>query len=84
MFEVGSIYSLDPYSTSLEEEYKCTGDVYSYSDGMRLYEMQSIDYGDYVIVDEYGELYGAGSFDDWGFWYGKDWYVVLADIDYPV
>ena len=84
MFEVGSIYSLDPYSTSLEEEYKCTGDVYSYSDGMRLYEMQSIDYGDYVIVDEYGELYGAGSFDDWGFWYGKDWYVVLEGVDYPV
>ena len=84
MFEVGSIYSLDPYSTSLEEEYKCTGDVYSYSDGMRLYEMQSIDYGDYVIVDEYGEMYGAGSFDDWGFWYGKNWYVVLEGIDYPV
>lgn len=67
MFEVGSIYALDPYSTGTEEEYKCTEDVYSYSDGMRLYEMQSIDYGDYVIVDEYGELYGAGCFDDWGF-----------------
>lgn len=67
MFEVGSIYALDPYSTSMEEEYKCTGEVYSYSDCMRLYEMQSIDYGDYVIVDEYGELYGQGSFDDWGF-----------------
>lgn len=67
MFEVDSIYALDPYSTSMDEEYKCTGDVYSYLDGMRLYEMQSIDYGDYVIVDEYGELYGAGSFEDWGF-----------------
>ena len=32
MFDVGSIYSLDPYSTSLEEEYKCTGDVYSYAE----------------------------------------------------
>ena len=28
---------------------------------------QNLHYGDYVIVDEYGELYGAGSFDDWGF-----------------
>lgn len=67
MFEVGSIYALDPYSTGTEEEYKCTGDVYSYLDGMRLYEMQSVDYGDCVIVDEYGEMYGAGCFEDWGF-----------------
>lgn len=67
MFEVGSIYSLDPYSTGTEEEYKCTGDVYSYLDCMRLFEMQSIDYEFYVIVDEYGDMYGQGSFDDWGF-----------------
>lgn len=67
MFEVGSIYSLDPYLTSMEQEYRCTGDMYSYLDGMRLYEMQNIDNGDYVIVDEYGELYGAGCFEDWGF-----------------
>ncbi len=67
MFEVGSIYALDPYSTGVDEEYKCTGDVYSYSDGMRLFEMQNIDDGYYTIVDEYGELYGVGSFEDWGF-----------------
>lgn len=67
MFEVGSIYSLDPYSTGTEEEYKCTGDVYSYPDCMRLFEMQSIDYAFYVIVDEYGDMYGQGSFEDWGF-----------------
>ena len=67
MFEVGSIYSLDPYVTGNEQEYKCTGDVYSYSDCMRLFEMQNIDYEFYVIVDEYGDMYGQGSFDDWGF-----------------
>lgn len=67
MFEVGSIYALDPYSTEADEEYKCTGDVYSYLDCMRLFEMQNIDDEYYIIVDEYGELYGAGCFDDWGF-----------------
>lgn len=67
MFEVGSIYVLDPYSIYMEQEYRCTGDVYSYSDGMRLYEMQNIDDEYYIIVDEYGELYGAGCFEDWGF-----------------
>lgn len=67
MFEVGSTYLLDTYSTGVEEEYRCTDAVYSYLDGMHLYEMQSVDYGDYVIVDEYCELYGEGSFDDWGF-----------------
>lgn len=63
MFEVGYIYNID----QCIGEYKCTGEVYSYEDGMRLFEMQSIDDEDYVIVDEYGELYGEGSFDDWGF-----------------
>ena len=67
MFEVGSIYSLDPYVTGNEQEYKCTGNVYSYSDCMRLFEMQNIDYEFYVIVDEYGDMYGQGSFEDWGF-----------------
>lgn len=67
MFEVGSIYALDPYVTGTDQEYKCTGDVYSYSDCMRLFEMQNIDYEFYVIVDEYGDMYGQGSFDDWGF-----------------
>ena len=67
MFEVGYIYELDPFSTYMEQEYKCTDDVYSCSDGMILYEMQNIDDESYIIVDEYGELYGAGCFDDWGF-----------------
>lgn len=66
MFEVGSVYAIDPYTTD-EQEYKCTGEVYSYSDGMRLFEMNNIYDDSYVIVDEYGELYGEGSFDDWGF-----------------
>lgn len=63
MFEVGSMYEVDDQETI----YKCTGEVYSYSDGMRLFEMQSTYDDSYIIVDEYGELYGEGSFDDWGF-----------------
>ena len=63
MFEIGSVYEIE----SQEAIYRCTGMIRSYSDGMRLYEMQNIDNDSYIIIDDYGELYGEGSFDDWGF-----------------
>lgn len=63
MFEIGSVYEIESQGAI----YRCTGMIRSYSDGMRLYEMQNIDDDSYIIIDDYGELYGEGSFDDWGF-----------------
>lgn len=58
MFDCGSLYDLEEYGVC-----KCTNATYY--DNMRLYEMQKIDDGDYIIINEYGELYGEGGFDEW-------------------
>ena len=58
MIELGNVYDLEQYGIC-----RCTNTAYY--DNMRLYEMQNIDDDSYIIINEYGEPYGEGSFDDW-------------------